>query len=75
VASLNFYRVLSNRKSLEEIPSGPPDVAVYPPGKPLYVLHYLSDVPFIEREKLKIVYHSQMTEATIAIRPEIETSK
>jgi hypothetical protein len=36
VAVLNFYRTLSGHESLEEIPSGPAEVAAYPPGKPLY---------------------------------------
>jgi len=72
VAVLNFYRIHSGRENLEEIPGGPVEVAAFPPGKPLYVLHYASDAPFIDREKLKIVYHSQVTDAPVAIRPEIE---
>jgi len=35
-------------------------------------LHYASDGPFIGREKLKVIYHNRMTDATGAIRPEIE---
>ncbi|MGO9261377.1 MAG: hypothetical protein ACLQU1_34490 [Bryobacteraceae bacterium] len=73
VAVLNFYRTLSGHESLEEIPSGPAELAAYPPGKPLYVLYFASDVPFIGREKLKVVYHNRMTDATVAIRPEIES--
>jgi len=74
VAVLNFYRVLSGRENLPEIPAGPAGPAgVYPPGKPLYVLFYASDAPFIDREKLKVVYHSPMSDAAVAIRPEIES--
>lgn len=74
VAVLNFYRVLSGRENLEEVPSGPAELAVYPPGKPLYVLFHDSDMPFIEREKLKVVYHNPMSGAAVAIRPEIEAA-
>lgn len=69
VAVLNFYRVLSGRETLQEIPAGPMELAWYPPGKSLYVLHYPSDAPFIAREKLEVVYHNQITDATVAIRP------
>jgi hypothetical protein len=34
--------------------------------------HESLDVPFIGREKLKVIYHNRMTDATGAIRPEIE---
>jgi hypothetical protein len=71
-AALNFYRVLSSRETLEEIPGGPAEVAVYPLGKPVYVLYYNSDVPFIEAQHLKVVYHNLATGAAVAIRPEIE---
>jgi hypothetical protein len=73
VAVLNFYRTLSGHENLVEIPSGPAELAMYPPGKPLYVLHYPSDVPLIGREKLKVVYHNQTTDTAVAIRPEIES--
>ncbi|MBZ5724706.1 MAG: hypothetical protein LAP87_06880 [Acidobacteriia bacterium] len=74
VAALNFYRVYSGREDFLEIPAGPPQVAEYPPGKPIYVVFYPSDRPFIDREKLKVVYHDRVTEAAIAIRPEVESA-
>jgi hypothetical protein len=73
VAVLNFYRVLSGRETLSEIPEGPAQLAEYPGDKRLYVLHFASDLSFINREKLKVVYHSQMTDAAVAIRPELES--
>ncbi|HXY77384.1 MAG TPA: hypothetical protein VEH47_01110, partial [Candidatus Acidoferrales bacterium] len=74
VAVLNFYRALSGRETLGEVPAGPMELAVYPTQKPLYVLHYSSDVPFIGREKLKVVYHNPISDAAVAIRPEIEVN-
>jgi len=74
ISVLNFYRILSAHENLPEIIGEPvPVLAEYPPGKPLYVVHYTSDVPFIGRENLKVVYHSQMSDAAVAIRPGIES--
>jgi hypothetical protein len=74
VGVLNFYRVLSGRETLQEVPPGPYEAGVYPPGKPLYVLFFPMDIQFIRSEKLKVVYHNDETEATVAIRPEAESS-
>jgi hypothetical protein len=72
VAVLNFYRTLSRDEALVEVQPGPADVTMYPTDKRLYVLHFASDMAFINREKLKVVYHNQLTDATVAVRSELE---
>ena len=69
-AVLNFYRVLSGDEDLPEF-VGEPDapVAVYPRDRQLYILFYAFDSPFIIQEGLKEVYHSNVTDATVALRP------
>jgi hypothetical protein len=74
IGVLNFYRLLSGRETLQEVPPAPLDAGVYPPGKPLYVLFFPVDIPFIRSEKLKIVYHNDETDAAVAIRPEVESA-
>ncbi len=74
VAVLNAYRAMSGHESLAEfrapVQTAPP--FLYPPDKQLYVLYYPDDEPFIKRHGLKIVYHGDITEATIAVRPDVE---
>jgi hypothetical protein len=72
VAALNAYRELSGSETLDSVPNGPNPMGQYPPGYMAYVLYYPEDWPYIEREKLKVVYHDQVTETTVAIRPELE---
>lgn len=75
IAVLNFYRILSGRESLPEITGEPvPRLAEYPLKKQLYVVHYESDAPFIDRERLKVVYHNPETGAAVAIRPAVESA-
>jgi hypothetical protein len=50
-------------------------VEKYPPGFPLYVLHFPEDEPLLAREKLKVVYRDAFTNATVAIRPELESAR
>lgn len=74
VSVLNFYRVLSGYETFPEITGeSKPVLAEYTLGKPLYVIHFASDMPFIDREKLKVVYHSDVSDAAVAVRPEIES--
>jgi hypothetical protein len=70
-AGLDAYREMSGRESLGEIHSYQ-DNEKYPSKDLAYVLHYPSDLAFINDHKLKIVFHDQFTETTVAIRPELE---
>jgi hypothetical protein len=72
VAALNAYREMSGSETLGTVPNGPDPMGQYPPGYMAYVLYYPEDWPYIDREKLKVVYHDQSTETTVAIRPELE---
>jgi hypothetical protein len=65
--------VYSGIESLQEVPPGPAEAGIYPPGKPLCVLFFPSDSGFIGSEKLKVVYHNYDTDTTVAIRPEVES--
>jgi len=74
-SALNCYRALSGRETIHEIAPGPAAVEKYPPGFPLYVLHFPEDEPLLAREKLKVVYRDAFTNATVAIRPELESAR
>ncbi len=70
-STLNFYRELSRRETMREFEPS----FQYPPGKPAYVLIYPFDSGFAAQEKLKVVYHGELSDAVVAIRPEVETVK
>jgi hypothetical protein len=65
-ASLNFYRETS-QNTLAEFPSG---LAVYPPGKPAYVLHFPEDQQFVDDHGLNVVYRKILTGTVIALDPQ-----
>ena len=71
VSSLNCYRAMSGRETIEEIPGAPAVVNFYPPGYQAYVFYYPWDEDFYKREGLKLVYHDNFTDAAVAIRPEV----
>lgn len=73
VAALNFYRSVSGHETLQQIGPGPAVVDTYPAGKSVYVVYYPADQGFLAREKLKIVFHDDFTEAAVAIRPDVES--
>jgi hypothetical protein len=68
VNALNFYRKLSGDETIPEFVSA----AKYPPGKEIYVLDQAFDHDFIAEQGLRVVYHGELSRATIAIRPELE---
>jgi hypothetical protein len=70
VAVLNYYRAASGRESFGEVPGAPAVVAEYPPGKQAYVLYQPSDQPFIERERLRVVYSDGDSGVAIALPPD-----
>jgi hypothetical protein len=74
VSTLNCYRLMSGRESLEEVPGGPAEVNYYPPGFQAYVFAYSSDEEFFRREGLKVVYHNAFTDTAVAIRPQVESA-
>ena len=43
-----------------------------PSGRQLYVLFPADDTAFATREALKVVYHDPVSDAMVAIRPELE---
>jgi hypothetical protein len=73
VAAINCYREMSGRETIEEIPGAPTVVNYYPPGYQAYVFFYPADEDFVKKEGLKIVYHDKFTDASVAIRPEVES--
>jgi len=74
VAALNCYRLMSGQETLEEFPGAPGVVNYYPPGFQAYVVYYPVDEGFFKREGLKLVYHDKFTDATVVIRPEVESA-
>lgn len=72
-SSLNFYRETSVLSTLREIGPGPADASNFPVGFPIYVLYYPLENEIIARENLKIVYRDWLTDATIAVRPDVES--
>jgi hypothetical protein len=71
VSVLNFYRTLSGHETLHEILLERP----IPADRPLYVLFPKDDAAFAVRERLKVVYHDPVSDAVVAIRPEVETPR
>jgi hypothetical protein len=67
VASLNYYRVQSNREDFPEFMASLPDP---PPGKSIYVLHRVTERAFLENEKLVVVYRGKSTDVVIAVKPD-----
>jgi hypothetical protein len=66
---LEFYRVVSNKETFTEfkvIGDGEPP----PPGKWIYVLRAPYHQPFIDQEKLRVIYHGKSTEVVVAVRPD-----
>ncbi|HEV8415271.1 MAG TPA: hypothetical protein VGQ49_16895 [Bryobacteraceae bacterium] len=66
---LNFYRVASRGNVFPEfVLAGDPP----PAGKAIYVLLAPYDQPFIDREKLRVIYHGKSTGVVVAVRPDLE---
>jgi len=68
VAVLNYYRTISGHETLDPVKLEHPIA----PDRPLYVLFPEDDRDFAKREGLKIVYHDVVSDAWVAIRPELE---
>jgi hypothetical protein len=68
-APLDFYRVVSNGETFAEFivigDDEPP-----PPGKGIYVLRSPYHQPFIDKEKLQVIYYGKSTEVVVAVRPD-----
>ncbi len=67
-APLNFYRVVSGRETFPEF-SLISDELHPSPGKPVYVMGVTFHQPFIDAEKLKVIYHGKSTDVVVAVRP------
>ncbi len=67
VAPLNFYRVLSGHESIREFVTEPE----FPPDKQAYVLNGAFHQDFVERHGLKVVYHGDLSDVLVAVRPEL----
>jgi len=68
VAVLEFQRVLSEHETLEPVALERP----IPGGRSLYVLFPADDDAFMRQQGLKLVYHDPLSDAMVAIRPELE---
>ena len=75
VSTLNCYRELSGRETIEQFPGAPGQVNYYPPGYQAYVFYYPMDEDFYKREGLKLVYHDRFSGVSVAIRPEVEAGR
>ncbi len=71
VSSLNFYRQLSGRESIAEFAGG----RVLPEDRQVYVLYYPEWEGFIAKQGLKVVYHGELSDVAVAIRPEVERQR
>ncbi len=69
-AALNFYRAQSGRETIPPLQTTLPP---YPGDRQAYVMYYPADEQFIREHGLKIVYHGSMSDAVVAIRPELES--
>ena len=72
VAALNFYRDKSGRETIPRLEALEPP---YPEGHQAYVVYYLQDQPFVEKNGLKVVYVGNVGSAAVAIRPEVEQGR
>ncbi len=67
-SSLNFYRAASHNDRIGRFIHKDPR-ARYPEQKRLYVMYYPEDREFIEKNKLRIVYHGTISDIVVAMRP------
>jgi hypothetical protein len=65
-SALNFYRVASAKETFTEFKA---TVGGFPVGKSLYVMHGPFERPFIEREKLVIIYRGKSGEVVVTVPP------
>jgi len=70
VPSLNLYRLLSGHETISKFVVARPY-----PERLIYVLYDEDDHAFIEEHKLKVVYHGDLTDVVVAIRPEAESQR
>lgn len=63
-SSLNFYRVASGKETFGEFK---PTVGELPVGRAVYVIHGPFEKPFIEREKLVIIYRGKGGEVVVGV--------
>ena len=66
VAVLNYYREISRWKTPEPIALETP----LPTGRSLYVLFLPHDQEFAGREHLEVIYHDEVSDAAVAVRPQ-----
>ena len=71
IGSLNYYRTVSGRESFGFFN----DVKPYPEDRAVYVLHSELDHEFMEKEKLKVVFHGRRTQIVVAVRPDLLEAK
>jgi hypothetical protein len=69
VSVLNYYRAISPHQDIDPVLLERP----IPTGRLLYVLFPEDDRDFANREGLKVVYHDELSDAWVAIKPELET--
>ncbi len=63
---LNFYRVASSRETFPEFKAV---AGAFPVGRAIYVMHGPFERPFIERERLAIIYRGRSGEVVVAVKP------
>lgn len=63
-APLNFYRKMSGNQAMPEIVGGAP----VPSDADIFVVHGVLDRPFIEAQRLAVIYEGESTELVVAVR-------
>jgi hypothetical protein len=66
-SALNYYLLVSKKETIPPFASMKPLTAE---GKSLFVLHRVLDRPFLEKEKLIVVYQGKSTDVVIAVKPD-----
>jgi len=71
VSSLNSYRSISGKETLEKIPGASSVAGLYPEGYQAYVIYYPVDQDFAKQEGLKLVYQDTATGVAVVVQPGI----
>jgi hypothetical protein len=66
-SSLNFYRLLEGTDDIPPLPGYP---GMVPAGKDVYILHGWFHRPFIEENRLSIIYRGKISQVVVAVPPD-----
>lgn len=66
-SSLNFYRQMEGTDAFPPLPGYP---GMVPPGKEVYILHGWFHRPFIDQQKLSVIYQGKRSHVVVAVPPD-----